>query len=358
MILERIEVNDSLIVVGDRCFAEALAAAPLGDYSSCFVVSQDTVWNLHGEALLEALRGQGVEPLVKMVPDGEETKNLRVFGELLSWLADRRADRRSLLIVLGGGVVGDLSGFVASAYMRGMDWLYVPTTLLSQQDASIGGKTAVNLPQGKNLVGAFWSPRLVIIDSMVLGTLPQREVNAGYMELLKHGMLESESLYRRIAAMPAEPVWSECMPLLAEGLKVKVEIVRQDPLEKNRRRLLNLGHTLAHAIESYTGYQQFLHGEAVGLGLIFAAMLARELSGDYPWPDLVSAVGSRLPGCDPRAWDRERLLDLTALDKKGVKGVVAWIVPYAPGQVEIVEGVDRAALTRAYDAFVEMTASS
>ncbi len=352
MILEQIKVNESLITLGDQCFEEALHATPLSGYSSCFVISQEKIWGLHGEKIMSALRAHGADPVVKMAPDGEETKNLSIFGHLLSWLADRKADRKSLIFVLGGGVVGDLSGFVASAYMRGVDWMYAPTTLLAQQDASIGGKVAVNLPQGKNLVGHFWNPRAVMIDSSVLGTLPQREINAGYMELLKHGVLKSESLYQRIVDLPESPDWAAVMPLLAEGLKVKVEIVREDPFEKNKRRLLNLGHTLAHAIESFTGYGEFLHGEAVGLGMIYAAALSGELGGDYDWSGLLASVKARLPRFDTGHWDRGRLLDLTQLDKKGEKGVVSWIVPYAPGNVEIVKGVDRAVLEKAFDEFL------
>ncbi len=357
MILEHIEQNKSRVTFGTDCFEEVLADLDLAAYSQTFIISQQKIWDFHGERLTEAVAALGVSPVVRMVPDGEGTKNLGTFGELLCWLADHRADRRSVILVLGGGVVGDLSGFVAAAYMRGMDWIYVPTTLLSQQDASIGGKVAVNLPHGKNLVGHFWDPRAVIIDSSVLATLPQREVNAGYMELIKHGMLSGESLYRRIAALPREVAdWSAHMPLLAEGLKVKVGIVDEDPFEKGARRLLNLGHTLGHAIEAYTGYETFLHGEAVGLGLIYAGLLARRMGGSYDWDALGEAVRPRVPPVGCADWDREKILDLTLLDKKGVKGVVSWIIPFAPGRVEIVKGVDRAVLRAALDEFVEVFA--
>lgn len=355
MILEHIELNKSRVTFGNACFEEVLSDLDLAEYSKTFIISQQKIWDFHGARLAAAVAAAGVEPIMRMVPDGESTKNLGVFGELLHWLADHRADRRSVILVLGGGVVGDLSGFVAAAYMRGMDWIYIPTTLLSQQDASIGGKVAVNLPHGKNLVGHFWDPRAVIIDSSVLSTLPPREINAGYMEFLKHGMLESESLYRRVAALPAQvDDWSDHMALLAEGLKVKVRIVREDPFEGGARKLLNLGHTLGHAIEAYTEYKQFLHGEAVGLGLIYVALVARHLGSEYDWSDVAKAVLPRVPTVPAVDWDRERLLDLTLLDKKGVKGVISWIIPFGPGRVEIVKGVDRAVLRAALDEFVEV----
>jgi len=232
-----------------------------------------------------------------------------------------------------------------------MQWLYIPTTLLAQQDASVGGKVGVNLPIGKNLVGAFWDPLMVIIDSAVLATLPLREVNAGYMELLKHGMLQSPELYRRIAALPLQPDWSLHLPLLAEGLKVKVGIVSEDPFEKGRRRLLNLGHTLGHALESFTAYRTLLHGEAVGLGLVYATMVAARSGSGCDWSALYRAVRLRLPAFDARGWERGRILDLTQHDKKGVKGKVAWVLPRAPGQVDIVADIPRATLAAAFDEF-------
>jgi len=355
MILEHIELNNSRVTFGTDCFEEVLAELDLAAYSATFIISQQRIWDYHGARLEQAVRALDVAPHIRMVPDGESTKNLGTFGELLSWLADHRADRRSAVLVLGGGVVGDLSGFVAAAYMRGIDWIYVPTTLLSQQDASIGGKVAVNLPHGKNLVGHFWDPRAVIIDSSVLATLPPREVNAGYMELIKHGMLASESLYARVAALPQGVAdWSAHMPLLAEGLRVKVDIVTEDPFEKGRRKLLNLGHTLGHAIEAYTSYKTFLHGEAVGLGLIYAGLVASRLGGRYDWSALREAVLPRIPKPDCGSWDLDRMLDLTLLDKKGVKGIVSWIIPFAPGEVEIRKGVAREILREALDEFVEV----
>ncbi|CAM2067996.1 3-dehydroquinate synthase [Sulfidibacter corallicola] len=355
MILQQFHVNQSCISFGHACFAEALTATPLDAYSTVFAVSQANIWDFHGQALRAVLPPAFQDRHLYLMPDGEATKNLETFGKLMEWLADHKADRHSLLLVLGGGVVGDLSGFVASCYMRGMDWIYVPTTLLAQQDASIGGKTAVNLPHGKNLVGHFWEPRAVIIDSSVLSTLPIRQIHAGYMEFLKHGMLDGPELLAKAMDLPVQPErWQDHMAVLAEGVAVKARIVREDPLERGKRRLLNLGHTLGHALESYTRYQCFLHGEAVGIGLLFAVLLGRRLGGRHEWRGLAETVRTRLPGFDPRAWDREAVLDLTLIDKKGVAGQIPWIVPFAPGEIEIVKGVDRQHLVSAYDELVEL----
>ncbi len=349
-----IELHRSTIELGYECIPECLADCDLGRYSSVFVISQDRVWSLHAHRVAASLTALERPMRLRLIPDGESTKRLAVFGELLAWLAGEGADRYSLIIVLGGGVVGDLSGFVAASYMRGIDWIYIPTTLLAQQDASVGGKTGVNLPEGKNLVGAFWEPRKVIIDGATLETLPDREIHAGYMEFLKHAVLDGDVLYRQVAAMaPGRIDFRQHMELLARGLKVKVDIVARDPLEKGDRRLLNLGHTLGHAIESYTEYRQFLHGEAVGLGMVYAACLAQQLGSAYEFSQLVEAVKARVATTGIEGWDGERLIALTQLDKKGVKGNVAWIIPFAPGNVEIVSGIEAARLHQAYRAFVE-----
>ena len=291
MIHEHIELNNSEITLGVDCLSEALADLRQNPYSAIFLISQQMIWDLHGDKVSAALEGVSPKPRLRLVDDGEQVKNLNSYGELLHWLAEERADRKSLILVLGGGVVGDLSGFVAASYMRGMDWMYIPTTLLSQQDASVGGKVAVNLPHGKNLVGVFWDPKHVIIDASVLHTLPTREVNAGYMEMIKHGMLRDEDLFQRIARLPADVSdWSQHLPLLADGLRVKVDVVREDPFEKDKRRLLNLGHTMGHALESFTNYKSFLHGEAVGIGLVYASILSRKLGGDYDFTALTNSL--------------------------------------------------------------------
>lgn len=205
------------------------------------------------------------------------------------------------------------------------------------------------------MMGHFWTPKLVAVDSSVLATLPERELNAGYMEWLKHGMLESSELFEAIAAVPAGlKEYGDFVQLLADGLKVKIRVVTEDPFEKGLRRILNLGHTFGHALERFLGYGKLLHGEAVGVGLIFASLLGKALGGSYDWQAAHRAIKARLPVCDTTQWDRDALLDLTLRDKKGVAGVISWIVPYAPGQIEIVDGVSRDVLNAVYDATVEV----
>lgn len=359
MIYETIDSNDSLITLGHEAYTEAFRLRQPQQYSSIHVVSQAPIWQLHGQKMEQTLNDLGLTYRYLAIEDGESYKTVETLMQIVHWLGDGRADRRSLLIVLGGGVVGDMAGFAAATYMRGMDWFYCPTTLLAQQDASVGGKTAINLPHGKNMMGHFWAPKLVAIDASVLATLPPRELNAGYMEWLKHGMLESPELFEAIAAVPADlPDYGEFVQLLADGLKVKIRVVTEDPFEKGLRRILNLGHTFGHALERFLGYGQLLHGEAVGVGLIFASLLGSALGGSYDWHAAHAAIKARLPVCDLSRWDRDTLLDLTLRDKKGVAGVISWIVPYAPGEIEIVDGVERAVLEQVYEQTIAVMQSS
>ena len=350
MIQNQTTLHRSTIIQGNQCFNSCLGALDLSSYSGIFIVSQDVIWSFYGQQLLAALGNGYGEVKHLQLPDGEAIKSIASFEMVHQWLANSRADRKSLLMVLGGGVVGDLCGFVAATYMRGIDWVYFPTTLLAQQDASVGGKVAVNLPQGKNLVGRFWDPRAVIIDISVLKTLPIRQSNSGYMELLKHGMLSGDELLQDILSIPEMPAdWLAYGEILWRGLAVKIDVVREDPYENNQRRLLNLGHTFGHALESAFAYEGLLHGEAVGVGLLFSVALARHLDPSSFWPSLESAILPRLPQLDLPKWDREQLLDLTRMDKKGIAGDVSWIVPNRPGNVSIRNGIDLDTLRKAYE---------
>lgn len=353
MIFETIQSNDSLITLGRDAYEAAFRLRRPEQYSSIFVVSQVPIWQLHGAKMEHALQALGLTFRYLAIADGEEHKHIDTLLQIVHWLGDSRADRHSVLIVLGGGVVGDMAGFAAATYMRGIDWFYCPTTLLAQQDASVGGKTAINLPHGKNMMGHFWAPKLVAVDASVLATLPPRELNAGYMEWLKHGMLEGRDLLEAIVQVPADTTdYSDYVQLLAQGLKLKIRVVTEDPFEKGLRRTLNLGHTFGHAIERFMGYGTLLHGEAVGIGLIFASLLGQARGGTYDWNATHQSILARLPRLDLQRWDCDTMLDLTLRDKKGNAGVISWIVPYAPGEIEIVAGVDRQQLMQVYDAMM------
>lgn len=351
--LAEIDLHGSKIMIGAGCLPGALAGAVMPEDSRLFVISQAPVWEPHGARFLGWV--EEIRPRVEvfLVPDGEQAKNLAQLGRLLEWLADRNADRRSLIMVLGGGVVGDLAGFAAATYMRGISWIYVPTTLLAQQDASIGGKVGVNLPQGKNLVGHFWPPRTVMIDSVFLRTLPDRQLSAGYMEALKHGILDSQRLYGAMMALDLHGDHGvPDLAVLVEGLRVKARIVARDPLERDIRRLLNLGHTFGHALEAWSAFQM-LHGEAVGYGMVFASLLANRLGSTHSWSALHADVVTRLGGLDTDGMTWRALRAYLSVDKKNTAGDLTWVVPMQPGKVDLVSSIAEADLETVFDQWKE-----
>jgi len=264
----------------------------------------------------------------------------QVAAELLR----RGADRRSLLIAFGGGVVGDLGGFVASTYMRGINYLHVPTTVVAQVDSSIGGKTAVNVGAMKNLVGTFYPPRLVLADPLVLGSLPERVFRSGFYEVAKHAVLSGPALFalleKEVAALKPASIAS-LERILARAAKVKVEVVNQDEHEAGLRRVLNLGHTFGHALEEATGYSRLLHGEAVGWGLLCAARLGVLLGRlDAKEAERISRlVRSISPLPSIRDLVPAKILRLLPRDKKTVGGHLHWVVPERIGKVRIVPDV-------------------
>jgi 3-dehydroquinate synthase len=255
-----------------------------------FVVSSKRILDLHSKAL-SVPKGKLT---FEFIPEGEESKSMEMAYGLLADFARLGADRRSCVIAFGGGVIGDLAGFAASIYMRGIPVVQVPTTLLAQVDAAIGGKTAVNFADAKNLVGTFHQPRLVIADTDVLSSLPEREFRAGIFEVIKCGIIRDPALFRYLE-QNAEKVLqgnsNALMRIIASSVKVKADVVAADEKESDLRRILNFGHTIGHALEAATGYRQLLHGEAVGLGMIAAAEIGVNI-GVTP-----EAVAERIIGC-------------------------------------------------------------
>lgn len=295
------------------------------------VATNTTLASLYGEPLLKNLPNAA---LVTM-PDGEQFKTLDTVAKLYTDFVDAGLDRSGSVIALGGGVVGDTVGFAAATYMRGVRFIQIPTTLLAMVDSSVGGKVGVDLPQGKNLIGSFKQPDLVLIDPEVLQTLPEREWRCGMAEVIKHGFLADESLLD-------SSLWTlDCAPdLVRRAVQVKVDVVQQDPYEKNIRAYLNLGHTFAHAVEQVSGYS-WPHGEAVGVGLVAAARLSHTLnlcdsSLTEKVEQIVQAVGlpTRLHGLDP-----EQLYAAMATDKKWQGGHSRFVLLRALGQPTIVEDV-------------------
>ena len=250
---------------------------PLGLDRKIAVVTNPIVRTLYGERVERALNSQGFTPVVIEIPAGEEHKNLAWLTFLYDRLIEARMERNSALVALGGGVIGDLAGFAAATFLRGVPFVQVPTTLLAQVDSSVGGKTGINHPEGKNLIGAFYQPRLVLIDVETLASLPRRELVAGMAEVIKYGIILSPELFDLL-----EPNMSRVLALdpallthiIRVSCTLKATIVGEDERETGLRAILNFGHTLGHAIEQLTEYKRFLHGEAVAMGMAFAARLS------------------------------------------------------------------------------------
>lgn len=305
-----------------------------------FVVSSPLVWRLHGPTMARAL--PDVEPI--LVPDGERYKQMPTVTRIYDGLVRANADRASALITFGGGVIGDMAGFAAATYLRGIALVHVPTTLLAQVDSSIGGKVGVNHPLGKNLIGSFHQPQAVLIDPSVLGTLPRREFRTGLYEAIKYGMTSSAGLFdrltRQLAAIFArEP--EALVPVIAESCRIKAAVVSADERESGLRRILNFGHTAGHALEAVTKYRRFRHGEAVGYGMLVAAELAT-LRGALAerdkkaLADLIAGLGPLPPIADVPA---SEIIEAMQHDKKVIAGRLHFVLPTAIGAVTIVDDV-------------------
>lgn len=317
----------------------------LGDWSRVVIVSNPTVWELYGERLRASLRAVGLEARPALMPDGESFKTLETVAGLYEQFLDAGLDRAGLVVALGGGVVGDVAGFAAATYMRGVPFVQVPTTLLAMIDASVGGKTGVDLPRGKNLVGAFHQPRLVLIDPLVLESLPPAQVRQGLAEALKAAVIADPALFDILAAGPPWP-WHE---VIAHALQVKIDVVQRDPHEQGWRAVLNLGHTAGHALERLSGYT-IPHGEAVAAGMMVAVHIA-EMTGRCA-PALVDRIAGALqqlglPTGWPGLYTPEQVLEAMASDKKRRHGRLRWILPRAVGEVEIAEDVPAEAVLEA-----------
>jgi 3-dehydroquinate synthase len=308
-----------------------------------FVISTEDVWRHQGEALARSLAGVPHEVLY--LPGGEERKRLAPAEEVAEQMIERGGDRSSLVIAFGGGIVNDMGGFIAAIFMRGIPVIQVPTTLLAQVDASIGGKTGVNLTSGKNLIGSFHQPLAVLIDPAALETLPEREYRAGLYEIIKAGIIRDAELFAYLSEHSAEVLARDPAAvdrIIADSVRMKCEVVSGDERENDLRRILNFGHTFGHALEAETGYTRFLHGEAVAWGMR-AAIYLGESTGYVSAEDSVDMLESiRMYGAIPpldgvRA---ENLLARLVHDKKTVQGKVHFVLPVRIGEVKVVSGIE------------------
>ncbi|MEO8345161.1 MAG: 3-dehydroquinate synthase [Betaproteobacteria bacterium] len=308
------------------------------------VVSNATVAAHWLPPVRASLAAAGVAHEILLIPDGESHKNWATLQDMLTRLIEIRAERSTVLIALGGGVVGDLTGFAAAIYQRGMPFVQVPTTLLAQVDSSVGGKTGINHALGKNLIGAFYQPRAVLIDSLCLRTLPDREVSAGLAEVIKCGAIKDERFFAWLegnmdALLAREP--DALLHAIHESCRIKAAIVAADERESGDRALLNFGHTFGHAIETASGYGNWLHGEAVAAGMVLAAKLSERARGLAPSATArlqALTQRARLPIAPP-ALTPARWRELIARDKKVANGAVRFILLSALGHAVVAADV-------------------
>ena len=318
---------------------------------SCLVVTDANVEALHGNRLLEALRGDGWTPHLHVLPPGEETKSEAHLAALYGWALGAGIDRQTPVLALGGGVVGDLGGFAAATLLRGLPLVQLPTTLVAQADSAIGGKTGINHAAGKNLIGAFWQPRFVLSDTETLQTLPEREWTSGLAEVVKASLIADADFADWLdahwkAVLAREP--EVAAQLVHRAAAIKAEVVAEDEREAGRRALLNFGHTFGHAIERAAGYGTFTHGEAVALGMRAAIHLSRSLRPDVAF-DRADALVARLPV--PSGLDTIPTPDLVAAmatDKKRGASGLRFIVLDAVGQASVVSDVPDEAVDAAW----------
>jgi len=335
--------------LGARSYPILIGTGLLGEcerWASCIhgpvaaVVTNETIAALYLNQALASLQAIGKRCIPIILPDGEQFKTLAVLNQIFDALLSARCDRKTTLVALGGGVIGDMTGFAAATYQRGVDFVQVPTTLLAQVDSSVGGKTGINHPLGKNMIGAFHQPRAVLMDLNTLESLPPRELSAGLAEVIKHGAIADpvffswlednmEALRRCDVTLLQHAVLRSC--------EIKAEVVRQDEREGGLRAILNFGHTFGHAIEAGLGYGVWLHGEAVGAGMVQAAELSRELglidSGVVArLRSLVEAAG--LPVAPP-VFTTETWLELMAIDKKADGGKIRFVLLERLGAVTV-----------------------
>jgi 3-dehydroquinate synthase len=315
------------------------------------VVSSPVVWRFHGQRVSRALRPG--EPI--LIPDGERFKHLQTVSRVYDALIRASADRATTLVTLGGGVIGDMAGYAAATYLRGISLVHVPTTLLAQVDSAIGGKVGVNLAAGKNLIGSFYQPHAVVADPTVLKTLPRREFRAGLYEVVKYGMTSSATLFDRLRTSRDAIFAKESgalIDIIAESCRIKAAVVSSDERESGPRRILNFGHTAGHALEAVTKYKRYRHGEAVAYGMLVAAQVAssRGALGRHDreaLADLIASLGPLPPIADVSA---SETLDAIKHDKKVVAGRLHFVLPTTVGAATLVDDVTESELRASLEA--------
>jgi len=351
------------VSLGERSYDIRIRPGLMGEIGQCLfslgvkgkvgVVTNPVVGRLYASAVLRSLRAAGLDASTIVLPEGERAKSLRSVGTILDALIKARFERGSALVALGGGVIGDLTGFAASIYMRGIPFVQVPTTLVAQVDSSVGGKTGVNHPLGKNLIGTFFQPRLVLVDPGTLRTLPPREWTAGLAEVIKYGVIADEAFFAyleqymdRLLKLDAEPVGH----VIARSCEIKASVVARDEQESDLRRILNYGHTIGHALESLGGYRKLIHGEAVAIGMVQESDLARHLglcASEVVERQRVLVSRAGLPAALPAATFNQ-LWAAMQHDKKVAQGRVYCVLPERIGRM-VIQPLERDACRRWFE---------
>lgn len=352
---EDVKVKKIRVNLGDRSYDICIGSkilerigSKLKSFSSSpktAIISNPTVYRLYGKKVLASIKSSGFDAIPVIIPDGERYKDISIVQKIYGELLKHRLDRKSALIALGGGVIGDITGFVASTYMRGIDYIQIPTTLLAQVDSSVGGKTGVNHKLGKNMIGTFYQPKLVWIDIDTLKTLPKRELRAGLAEVIKYGVIWDSKLFKfleenkeKILSLNKKALGY----LIKRSCEIKAAVVSKDERESGLRAILNYGHTIGHAIETATGYKKYLHGEALAIGMHTEARLAEKLGivNEKSVMKIKSLIDSYcLPSEMPSKIDVNPLLASMHLDKKAVAGELNFILPEWIGKVRIQKGI-------------------
>jgi 3-dehydroquinate synthase len=357
-------VNQVTVSLGDRSYAIQISsgdfnqfgrriASVIDDLTHAVLIADDAIDQPWAQMLAESFDANQIRVSHTTVPSGETSKSIAQFETLLGWMLEQGTDRRSVVLAIGGGVIGDLAGYVAASFMRGIRFVQIPTTLLAMVDSSVGGKTGINLPGAKNMVGAFWQPSLVLIDTDVLATLPDRSYLSGLAEVVKYGVIQDANFFAWLESHAGELVDRDPAAIryaIEKSCQCKAAVVGDDERETSgRRATLNYGHTFAHAIEATAGYGSVLHGEAVAIGMQMAARLAIELQlTDARLLERQTKLlqACKLPITFPAA-DVDQMLPVMMRDKKVAHGKLRFILPSKLGQVELVGGVDEAMVRRA-----------
>jgi 3-dehydroquinate synthase len=341
------ESSYDIVIAADRLLQIGSSISGLGLGKKILLVSTPEIFDYYGDIVADSLKRAGFEVIVHLIPAGESHKTLQSIEQIYDIALLNYLERSSTAIALGGGVIGDMTGFAAATWLRGINFIQVPTSLLAMVDASIGGKTGVNHPKGKNLIGAFYQPKLVFIDPLVLKTLPDREFRAGMAEVIKYGVIWDAQLFADLEKAERldklEYLSEELLEsIIIRSAQAKVDVVTQDEKESGLRAILNYGHTLGHAVESLTGYQTINHGEAVAIGMVLAGKIAIELS---MWTSaeaarqqaLIEKAG--LPTKIPPGLELKDILATLQSDKKVKDSKVRFILPEAIGKAEVSDRV-------------------